>query len=81
VAQKKEPPIYYELYKKLGSEMAKQAKSDGYQYIDHSGIFDSKPEFFIDMCHPGDRGFEVIAKDLLAKIIIKPGKLRNVSDQ
>lgn len=73
--------FFYERYKRLGKEMAAQAKREGYQYINHSDLFDNSPELLIDFCHPGDRGYQIIANDLLAKIIIDPLKLREAAIQ
>ncbi len=65
-------PAYYENYNFLGSEMANQAKHDGYQFIDHSGILKASPKLYVDYIHPGDRGYELIAQDLLARIDLLP---------
>jgi hypothetical protein len=67
VAKKKEFSFFYELYSQLGSELAHQAQRDGYRYIDHSGLLDGRPELLIDFCHPGDRGYQAIADDLVLK--------------
>jgi len=68
--------FFYERYEILGQKMAAQAKREGYQYIDHSGLFDSSPDLLIDFCHPGDRGYQVIAHDLLEKISLDPIKMK-----
>lgn len=58
----------YDLYKRLGYDMAIQAEREGYQFIDHSALLVTRPEFFLDSVHPGDRGYQIIANDLLARI-------------
>ncbi len=73
--------FFYERYNILNKESAAQAKSEGYQYIDHSGLFDGNPELFIDFCHPGDRGYQIIAKDLISKIILDPDKMKVIAHQ
>jgi hypothetical protein len=63
---------YPELYARLGLEMASLGQKDGFGFVDHSDFFDMRPELFTDQCHLGDRGNQMIANDLLAKIDITP---------
>jgi lysophospholipase L1-like esterase len=74
--QKREFIWFYDYYNQLGREIARQAESDGFQFIDHSSLFADRPEFLTDFCHPGDRGYQVIASDLVARIKIEPYLLR-----
>lgn len=69
-------PVYgdkpVELYSRLGREMALQAQQNGFLFIDHSELFKRSQELFLDVVHFGDRGYQAIANDLIAKINLDP---------
>ncbi|MDH4161410.1 MAG: SGNH/GDSL hydrolase family protein [Nitrospirota bacterium] len=56
------------LYASLAHGAGGLSEQEEFTFIDHSRLFDARPELFYDRCHLGDRGNKLIAEDLLSRI-------------
>ena len=68
-----EPPalesIVKPMFLKAREELASLSKADNVAFFDFTGIFDGNPEtIFFDSVHAGDRGQEIIAREILKLI-------------
>lgn len=60
------PPKYEILAREL--EAKKNTAGEKFLFINHSNFFDGQEKFFVDSVHFGDRGYEIIAKDLMVQL-------------
>lgn len=60
------PPKYEILAREL--ELKKNTAGAKFFFVNHSNFFDGQEKYFVDSVHFGDRGYEIIAKDLKSRI-------------
>lgn len=58
-------------YEALAREMCILARKDGFLFVDHSRFLDQKTGLFTDPTHLGDRGYQMVAADLLERIDLR----------
>lgn len=60
------PPKYEILARELDAK--KDTSGAKFLFINHSNFFDGREKYFVDSVHFGDKGYEIIAKDLAIQL-------------